>query len=203
MTNIYIRIRSKNFLLKSLYLMNILLLISCTSQINVDNSSNNCTPEKDIKPQSAIFYSSGIVEFSHGFQNVFFDTENNLWTCQNSSKSPINILNNGDATATFLSAFSIYEGRLNFITVVYSLNETESILEFSNAICSSMGFSYMFQPSGKKLIFGCQITPLSHSAVMLRYSDNDNSVEIGSLSIYDPIIKKALAEYSQKKRASN
>ena len=68
-------------------------------------------------------------------------------------------------------------------------------LKFSNRICSSMGFSYMFQTSGEEQVIGCQITPLSQSAVMLKPSDQGTSVEIGSLSVYAPVIKKALVEH--------
>ena len=199
MTNIKIRMKLINFLFKSLYLMSAFLLISCSSQNEVNNLSNSCTPKKDFKPQSAFFYSNGIVEFSNNFQDIFFDTESNLWVCKNSIKPPINTLNGDDANASFMGASSLFEGSLKFSTIDHVLKADEDILKFSNKICSSMGFSYMFQTSGEEDVIGCQITPFSQSAVMLKVSDQGRSVEIGSLSVYVPIIKKALAEHLGKK----
>jgi len=199
----YIKMKWINFSSKILFCIAIFLLANCTSQSEIANAADSCNPKSGFQPQEAIFKADGIVEFSNGFQSNFFNTENNLWVCENSIKPSINTLSGEDANASFMGASSLFERILNFSTTEHLLKTGEDILKFSNRICSSMGFSYMFQTSGEEQVLGCQITPLSQSAVMLKSSNQGTSVEIGSLSVYAPVIKKALVEHQEKKQASN
>lgn len=184
---------------KILFCISICLLTNCSSQSEILNAADSCNPSNSFRPQKATFSSGGIIEFSNGFQSNFFDTENNLWVCKNSIKPSINTLSGEDANASFMGASSLFEGTLNFSTSEHLLKASEDILKFSNGICSSMGFFYMFQTSGEEEVIGCQMTPLSQSAVVLKSSDQGTSVEIGSLSVYTPVIKKALLEHQEKK----
>ena len=195
MTKSSIKIKWIDFSSKILFCISICLLANCTSQSGIENAAGSCNPKLKFQPQEAIFKADGIVEFSNVFQSNFFDTENNLWVCENSIKPSINTLRGEDATASFMGASSLFEGTLNFSTIEHLLKNGDDILKFSNRICSSMGFSYMFQTFGEEQVIGCQITPLSQSAVMLKPSDQGTSVEIGSLSVYAPVIKKALVEH--------
>ena len=173
------------------------LLPSCITTKSVSSQNTikpNCTPKATFTPSTVNITSSGVFSFFSKNQNFNYDLKNSKWACELPNTPIVNTFEQIDAQMVLETINSKKNKSSEVITKNIELTPRTEFRSYVTKHCDMLGLSYLFELDAgpNKKIIGCQVNVLANSAIMWKQSNNDPSVQIAYLPIYQPFFNQYL-----------
>ena len=174
-----------------------ILLPSCitTKPFPLQNTiEHNCTPKATFNPSTVNITSSGVFSFSSKNQNFNYDLKNSQWACKVPNTPIVNTFEQVDAQMILETINSKKNKSSEVITKNIKLTPRTEFRSYVTKHCDLLGLSYLFQldASPNKKVIGCQINMLANSAIMWKQLNDDPSIQVAYLPIYQPFFNQYL-----------